>query len=77
MDTKALFAVLLVAGIVGGFSVNNYLMEEDTADMETETVADNNNEQVEVGSEAPDFTLNDCYGKSVSLSNLRGQKVLL
>ena len=43
MDTKALFAVLLVAGIIGGFSVNNYLMEEDTADMETETVADNNN----------------------------------
>jgi peroxiredoxin Q/BCP len=32
---------------------------------------------LEIGTQAPDFTLNDCYGKSVSLSNLRGQKVLL
>ena len=37
MDTKALFAVLLVAGILGGFSINNYLIEEDTANIETET----------------------------------------
>ena len=25
MDTKALFAVLLVAGLLGGFSINEYL----------------------------------------------------
>ena len=77
MDTKALFAVLLVAGIIGGFSVNNYLMEEDTADMETETVADNNNEQVEVGSEAPDFTLTDTDGNEFNLSDYEGEKVLV
>ena len=77
MDTKALFAVLLVAGIIGGFSVNNYLMEEDTADMETETVADNNNEQVEVGSEAPDFTLTDTDLNEFNLSDYEGEKVLV
>ena len=32
---------------------------------------------LEVGSKAPDFTLDDQDGNSVSLSNFKGQKVLL
>ena len=32
---------------------------------------------LETGTPAPDFTLDDCYGKSVSLRELQGQKVLL
>ena len=32
---------------------------------------------LEVGSKAPDFTLDDQDGNLVSLSNLKGQKVLL
>ena len=32
---------------------------------------------VEIGSQAPDFTLDDCYGNTVSLSDLKGKKVLL
>jgi peroxiredoxin Q/BCP len=32
---------------------------------------------LETGTPAPDFTLDDCYGKSVSLRELRGQRVLL
>ena len=32
---------------------------------------------LQVGSKAPDFTLDDQDGNSVSLSNFKGQKVLL
>ena len=32
---------------------------------------------LEVGSKAPDFTLDDQDGSSVTLSNFKGQKVLL
>ena len=32
---------------------------------------------LEVGSKAPDFTLDDQDGNQVSLSNFKGQKVLL
>jgi len=77
MDTKALFAVLLVAGILGGFSINNYLIEEDTTDIETETPVNNNVEKVEVGSEAPDFTLADTEGNQFNLSDYEGEKVLV
>ena len=30
-----------------------------------------------IGAPAPDFTLQDCYGKTVSLRDLRGKMVLL
>ena len=33
--------------------------------------------QLEIGSTAPDFTLDDCYGNTVSLSDLRGKKAVL
>jgi peroxiredoxin len=32
---------------------------------------------IEKGMHAPDFTLDDCYGGSVSLVSLRGKKVIL
>ena len=30
MDTKTLFGALLVAGIIGGFSINSYFMDNET-----------------------------------------------
>ena len=33
--------------------------------------------KLEIGSPAPDFTLDDCYGNTVSLSDLRGKKAVL
>ena len=48
MDTRTLFGALLIAGIVGGFSVNSYFMDNGTED---------NIIDVEVGSEAPDLSL--------------------
>ena len=32
---------------------------------------------IKIGIQAPDFILEDCYGKPVSLTGLRGKKVIL
>ena len=61
MDTKTLFTVVLVAGIVGGFALNNSLF----------------NATIEVGAEAPDFTLVDPDGNEFSLSDFEGEKVIV
>ena len=61
MDTKTLFTVVLVAGIVGGFALNNSLF----------------NATIEVGAEAPDFTLMDPDGNEFSLSDFEGEKVVV
>ena len=61
MDTKTLFVVLLVAGILGGFALNNSLF----------------NATIEVGAEAPDFTLVDSSGNEFSLSDFEGEKVIV
>ena len=73
MDTKTLIAVLLVAGIAGGFTINNYIVEDKAVnDNYTNTV-----EQVEIGGEAPDFTLKDTDGNEFNLSDYEGDKVLV
>ena len=61
MDTKTLFVVLLVAGILGGFSINTYM----------------NDNAIKVGGEAPDFTLTDTEGNQFNLSDYEGEKVLV
>ena len=61
MDTKTLFTVVLVAGIVGGFALNNSLF----------------NATIEAGAEAPDFTLVDPDGNEFSLSDFEGEKVIV
>ena len=33
--------------------------------------------RLEIGCAAPDFTLDDCYGNTVALADLRGKKVVL
>ena len=68
MDTKTLFGALLIAGIVGGFSINSYFMDSGTED---------NIIDVEVGSEAPDFTLTDSEGNSFNLSDFENEKVVV
>jgi|TARA_B100000959_G_scaffold269986_1_gene316309 peroxiredoxin len=60
VDTKTLFTVVLVAGIVGGFALNNSLFNT-----------------IEVGAEAPDFTLMDPAGNEFSLSDFEGEKVIV
>ena len=69
MDTKALFAVLLVAGILGGFSINSYFMNNETIE---DNIID-----VEVGNEAPNFTITDTEGNSFNLSDFENEKVVV
>ncbi len=60
VDTKTLFTVVLVAGIAGGFALNDSLFRT-----------------IEVGTEAPDFTLVDPDGNEFSLSDFEGEKVVV
>jgi peroxiredoxin len=69
MDAKTLFATLLVAGIIGGFSINNYFMNNETTE---DKIVD-----LEVGNEAPDFTLTDTDGNSFNLSDFENEKVVV
>ena len=68
MDTKTLFVILLVAGILGGFSINTYMNDD---------VLENNIVDISVGSEAPDFTLTDTEGNKFNLSDYEGEKVVV
>ena len=77
MDTKALIAILLVAGFVGSFSVNEYLINDDSEDVFSGDTSNATDEQIEVGSEAPDFTLTDTAGNQFNLSDYEGEKLLV
>tara|TARA_B100000959_G_scaffold105816_1_gene111602 strand:+ start:268 stop:804 length:537 start_codon:yes stop_codon:yes gene_type:complete len=69
MDSKTLFGALLVAGIIGGIGIYNVNNIPDN-----ETL---NNEVIEVGNQAPDFTLRDTEGNEFNLSDYQGEKVLV
>ena len=74
MDTKALFVAVLAAGIVGGFVISDYLVDDEAMEQE-ETLEEV--EVVEVGNEAPDFTLIDTDGNEFNLSDYEGEKVIV
>ena len=67
MDTKTLFMAVLVAGMIGGFALNNSLFREVAGLDDT----------IEVGTEAPDFTLVDPDGNEFNLSDFEGEKVIV
>ena len=77
MDTKALVAILLVAGFVGSFSVNEYLISDDSENVFSGDNSSATNEEIKVGNEAPDFTLTDTAGNQFNLSDYEGEKVLV
>ena len=75
MDTKYLVALLLVAGLFGGVS-NNYIGDY-YSNFSEET---NNNEiiePVELGNQAPDFTITNVDGTDFNLSDFEGEKVIV
>ncbi len=75
MDTKYLVALLLVAGLVGG--VSNYYIGDYYSNSSEEK---NNNEiveTVEVGNQAPDFTITNVDGNDFNLSDFEGEKVIV
>ena len=67
MDTKTLFGALLVAGVLGGFAINGFFMDNESLE---DNILD-----VKVGSEAPDFTLRDSNGNSFNLSDFENEKL--
>ena len=69
MDTKTLFSALLIAGIVGGFSINSYFMNNETIE---DNIID-----VEVGNEAPNFAITDTEGNSFNLSDFEHETVVV
>ena len=69
MDTKTLFGALLIAGIIGGFSINSYFMGNETIE--------DNIINLEVGNEAPNFTITDTEGNSFNLSDFENKKVVV
>lgn len=71
MDTKVLFVAVLAAGIVGGFVISDYLVDDEAME-QNETL-----DEVEVGNEAPDFTLTDTDGNEFNLSDYEGKKVIV
>ena len=77
MDTKTLVAILLVAGFVGSFSVNEYLISDDSENVFSGDNSSATNEEIKVGNEAPDFTLTDTAGNQFNLSDYEGEKVLV
>ena len=75
MDTKYLVALLLVAGLVGGVS-NNYIGDY-YSDSSEETDKNEIIETVEVGNQAPDFTITNIDGNDFNLSDFEGEKVIV
>jgi peroxiredoxin len=45
--------------------------------VEIKSTAEKDNRKIKIGDEAPQFTLTDSEGKAVSLSDFRGQKVII
>lgn len=70
MDAKYIVALVLVAGLVGG--VSNYYIGDYYSNS-----SDDGTEQVEVRSQAPDFTITNVDGNDFNLSDFEGEKVII
>ena len=75
MDTRVLVAIILVAGIAGGFT-SNYVGDYYSNNEEVEETKTPISE-VELGGQAPDFTLTDTNGNEFNISDYEGNKVLV
>ena len=76
MDTKALFVVLLVAGVIGGFAINGSVSNDNSTELDTNESSQKNG-PVSVGSQAPDFLLTDPDGNDFNISDFEGEKVVV
>ncbi|WKV09293.1 TlpA disulfide reductase family protein [Thermoanaerobacterium sp. CMT5567-10] len=68
--------LILILGISIYF-LNNYVVSSQTQNQNTNTAINNAQVGAEKGDLAPDFTLKDVNGKTVTLSKLKGKKVIL
>ena len=65
------FLITLIAGLLVCTGLSAQTAQEEDLDLQYAT------ELLKTGAEAPDFTLNDIYGTPVSLSSLKGRRVVL
>ncbi|MDI3311016.1 MAG: TlpA disulfide reductase family protein [Thermoanaerobacterium sp.] len=75
-----ILAVSIILVLILGISIyflNNYVVSRQTQNQNTNTAINNAQVGTEKGDLAPDFTLKDVNGKTVTLSKLKGKKVIL
>lgn len=85
MKNKSLIFTIVAIALIGAliFVLNSYTKTAEPAPskVKNQTEANSSNEGHKVGNEigdiAPDFTLKDLNGNTVTLSSLRGKKVIL
>jgi len=66
-----LFAGLIFLAVLNGAAASAQLGPKDGGDLRATEI-----ERVKVGQAAPDFTLEDVDGKSITLSDFRGKKTV-
>ena len=76
MDTRVLVAIILVAGVAGGFA-SNYVGDYYSDDSDDVEETQTSMSEVKLGAEAPDFTVEDIEGNTFNLSDFEGDKVVV
>ncbi|MBP2072274.1 peroxiredoxin family protein [Thermoanaerobacterium butyriciformans] len=79
-NKNVILTVSIVLVLILGISIyflNNYVVSSQTKNQSADNVIKNAQVGIEKGDLAPDFTLKDVNGKTVTLSKLRGKKVIL
>ncbi|MGJ7046177.1 TlpA family protein disulfide reductase [Thermoanaerobacterium thermosulfurigenes] len=79
-NKNVILTVLVVLVLILGISIyflNNYVVSSQTKSRNANNATSNAQVGIEKGDLAPDFTLKDVNGKTVTLSKLRGKKVIL
>lgn len=79
-NKNMILTVSIVLVLILGISIyflNNYVVSSQTKSQNANNGASNAQVGIEKGDLAPDFTLKDVNGKTVTLSKLRGKKVIL
>ncbi|MEG6565422.1 TlpA family protein disulfide reductase [Thermoanaerobacterium saccharolyticum] len=79
-NKNVILTVSIVLVFILGISIyflNNYVVSSQIKNQNTDTTINNAQIGIEKGDLAPDFTLKDVNGKTVTLSKLKGKKVIL
>lgn len=79
-NKNMILAVSIILVLILGISIyflNNYVVSSQIKNQNTDTAINNAQVGIEKGDLAPDFTLKDVNGKTVTLSKLKGKKVIL
>ncbi|AFK86639.1 MULTISPECIES: peroxiredoxin family protein [Thermoanaerobacterium] len=79
-NKNVILAVSIVLVLILGISIyflNNYVVSSQAKNQSADNAINNAQVGIEKGDLAPDFTLKDVNGKTVTLSKLKGKKVIL